>query len=337
MKQGLIFLVLITSLLTDCSGAQTTITLPAATPPSTFSAESTMTPRLYPETTVPTPGISSRTIDLAATADATVNWRVCDGAELPNLSTDLSPNKEWLIVNCNPNPPTDVATKVLRLDGTALWDVSFYGTFGAVSDITNGEMKVAHWSNDGNYVYLKPYFCCVDAPQDIFFNYFQNSVAVYRLDLRTGEITTTLQPFPGDLFAGYAISFSPTDQYLAYVFSNHPTDLYLYAIQTDKSKTIRLSERYIASGLFAWSSDAKKVVFVAVKQGWHPYNSLIQDGVSYFMLNFETGYLKHLFDKQDIYKLDWLSDDRLILSGNDLLFYDFQDNTFTVVTPTSLP
>jgi len=332
LKASRVFLILflsliISSFLLACLAKTTAYTteVPSQILPAT------QTPLPYPTQTLnPTPNL----INYQATADTVTNGRVCEGA----IIMGESPNKEWVIINCDPNPSKEKSiTKVLRLDKTVSWEVSFYEIYGVHSGIEDGYIGSVHWSKDGNYVYLKPSFCCADAPGNIFFNYFGNSIGVYRLDLNTGELTTTLQP-TSNIFASYAASFSSRDKYLTYVHSSNSTDIHIQNIQTGELEKFSLNEEYSASGLFTWSPDDKKLVFVAAKQGWQPYDDTQpQDSVSFFMLDIETGALQHLFDKQDIYKPIWITNDKLTLNqldGDDFLLYDFQSSSFSAITPT---
>lgn len=201
-------------------------------------------------------------------------------------------------------------------------------------------MQVVHWTKDGHYAYLVPYFCCADEPENIFFNYFQNTLALYRLDFQTGKITTTLRLFRGDVFSGYNASFSPTDKYLTYVISNSPRDIHVSNLQTGGTYNLTLDNSYIASGNFVWSQDGSKAICVTVKSGWSGWDKSISNGISYFLLDLKTKSSNHLFDQQNMYRVSWTQDENIVLhnvSGDNGLLYDFQYNTFVVVTPTSQP
>jgi len=275
-------------------------------------------------------------------------WRICDGAIKPNYENDLSPDGNWLAVSCQPADLSKfVGTKITQLHGTTIWEVSFYDLYGIYQKSTvlpegiqDGEMQVVHWTMDGNYVYLNPDFCCVDVPQNIFFSRFQNSLGIYRLDLLSGEITATLQPFRGDMIPGYVASFSPSGKYLVYVIAGEPRNVHIYNLQTGDTFIITLDEQYIASGLFEWSQDSKRAIFVAAKASWSDWETSISNGISYYLLDLKTLSSLHLFDQPDIYRVSWTQDGNIILhqaSGEDGLLYDFQSNTFTVVTPTPKP
>jgi hypothetical protein len=267
-----------------------------------------------------------------------------DGAVEPLYKKDLSPNGEWISISCDPHDPSKFnGSKIVKIGDDVIWDVSFYETFGnkfSPDGMKVGVLGVVHWTKDGNYVYLRPYFCCVDAPGNIFFNNFQDTLALYRLDLRTGKITTTLQPFKGIVFSGYSASLSPSDKYLAYVMSSSPRDIHISNLQSGDSYTIEVDEQYVASGKFSWAHNGNKAVFVAVKPGWSYYNASIDNGVSYFLLDLKTQSSIHLFDKQELHWVSWTQDDNIILhnvSGTDGLFYNLQDNKFTAVTSTPTP
>lgn len=305
-----------------------TITIPVSSTP-------------IPVTTVPPPGFSSL-------LTAQVSWSVCDGAGEPHYEKDLSPNGEWLAVVCEPKDLLKfIGTKIVSLDGNVIWDVSFYDTYGVFQKkafppdgIRKGRMSVVHWTKDGNYAYLVPYFCCVDEPENIFFNYFQNTWALYRLDLRTGKITATLPPFSNGFTSGYNASISPADKYLIYVISNSPRDIHISNLQTGDIFTINVDKQYVAGGRFSWSQDGNKAVYMAVRSGWSYGNASIENGVSYFLLDLKTQSSIHLFDKQDRHRVSWTQDGNIILhnaSGKDALFYNLQDNKFTVVTSTPTP
>ncbi len=324
----------------------TKILLPTATK---FLTETPIPPTatvLVP--TVPSYTLTATLLNFASFLTAQVSWNVCEGADEPYYEKDISPDGKWLVVACDPNDPSKFnGAKVVKLDDSAIWEVSFYDSYGVFQKnelppdgIKEGQMGVTHWTKDGNYVYLHPYFCCADAPEYLFFNYFNNALALYRLDLRTGKITPTLQPYTDNIFAGYYVSFSPTDEYLTYVASDSPRDVHVYNLQTGDVFTVTVDKQYIASGKFSWSQDGNKAIFMAVKSGWSDWETSVSNGISYFLLDLKMQSSLHLFDQQDMYRVGWTSDGNIILhntSGKDDLLYNFQNNRFAVVTSTPSP
>ena len=360
MKKTFYFAVVITLLLSGCSSS-TEVSVPTSTnaivpseistttqPPTTTKAPTQTPTIIMPISSTPISVTTAPPTGISSILTAQASWNVCDGAEEPLYKKDLSPNGEWLAVVCDPNDSLKFnGTKIVSLDGNIIWDVSFYDAYGVFQKnefdpdgIRRGTMSIVHWTNDGNYVYLRPIFCCVDAPEYVFFNYFNNALALYRLDLRSGKITPTLQPFNDNILAGYYVSFSPTDKYLAYVSSDSPRDVHLYNLKTGDVFSIVIDEQYVASGNFSWSQDSNQAVFVGVKAGWSYYDASVENGVSYFLLDLRTQSSIHLFDKQDLHRVSWMQDGNIILhnpSGGDGFLYNPQNNSFTVVTSTPFP
>lgn len=326
----LLILVTISLVLLACT-TEETIPITKA-PPKIYSTTQTSSPS---PTQLSTPTFFPNKINYQATADLLTNGRVCDGA----IVMGTSPNKEWAIINCDPNPSeVKSITKVIRLDKTASWEISFYEIYGVYAEIGDGYIGAVHWSKDGAFVYLDPSFCCVDAPQDVFFNYFGKNIGVYRLDLKTGKLTTTLQPIFKNHVSSYAVSFSNKDKYIAYTHSIAPTRIYIQNIQTGKTAEITLDSKFNASGMFSWSSDDKNLVIVATTPNWQPYgNSLSEDSVSYFIYDVESEEIQLLFNKFDLYRPSWLSNEKLEfnqLFSDEKLIYDLPSRTFMQVIPT---
>lgn len=114
----------------------------------------------------------------------------------------------------------------------------------------------------------------------------------------------------------------------------------MYNLKTGKEFTNSVDEQYIASGIFSWSQDGNQAIFVGVKPGWSYYSPSIDNGVSYFFLDLKTKSSIYLFDKPDLHRVSWTQDGNIILhnvSGTDGLLYNFQNNSFSVVTSTPSP
>lgn len=240
--------------------------LPAATfsPSPSLTARPTYTEIPTPETTAELePTIPAATVSAMQTLNA-VSDTTCGATELEDdrlLSTD----GQWVAIQCHLNSTTTRATntKVFRLDGSASWDVSFYETYGRLHEWDDGDMQLYHWSKDGNFAYLLPSFCCVDVPQDIFFNGFRTGVGLYRLDLKTGKLATVLPPSPTSVVTGYAFSFSPTDKYLAYLGPNNLNEINVYTLKSGSVEKISL-DKYDFCGQFQWSTDSSRLAFICV-------------------------------------------------------------------------
>lgn len=326
-----LFIIVMISLVLLACTTEETIPITESTP---IILSTTRTSSPYPTQTL-TPTFFPNKINYQATADLLTNGRVCEGA----IVMGISPNKEWAIINCDPNPSeVKSITKVMRLDKTASWEISFYEIYGVYYGIGDGYISAVHWSADGNYVYLKPSFCCVDAPENIFFNFFGNSIGVYRLNLNTGSITTSLHPLSKSIVASYAISFSSKGKYLVYSHSSNVSEVNIQNLQTSDLKILSLNSKFNASGMFSWSPDDKNLVIVATTPNWQPYgNSLSEDSVSYFIYDVESEEIQLLFNKFDLYRPSWLSNEKLEfnqLFSDEKLIYDLPSRTFMQVIPT---
>lgn len=335
---GVGYLICLLVFLAAC-GAPATLTpspavllLPSSTPTQTVGASPTETeiPALTVTFTLPAAPILTVVPTLTIHPDATlstiqtieaVSATTCRKAELSERSP-VSPDGKWAALQCGATSKRADYTEITRLDGTASWKISFYETYGKFVEIQDGKMKLYHWSNDSQFAYFIPYFCCADAPGDDYFNYFRISAALYRLDLTTGRITTTLAPDNADIFAGYAFAFSPNDKYLAY--REHSDQLTLYTLKTGEMQKINLKDSWLYGG-FAWSADSKKIAFVT---------SHTDSTYDYYLFQIGESEPRRLIEAETVYRLNWLDSERLLF-GESML-YDLATNSF-IPLPTPTP
>ena len=238
--------------------------LPSSSPLPSQTARPTNTEIPTPKTTAELePTIPAVIVSAMQTLNA-VPDTTCGTAKSKDDSS-LSSNGQWVAVQCRLSSTTtlEITTRVFRLDGSASWDVSFDETYGRFHGWNDGRMQLYHWSKDGNFAYLIPSFCCVDVPQNIFFNGFRTGVGLYRLDLQTGKLAVVLPPSPTSVVTGYAFSFSPNDKYLAYLGPNNLNEINVYTLKSGSVEKIGLN-RYDFCGGFEWSADSKKLAFVCV-------------------------------------------------------------------------
>jgi WD40 repeat protein len=302
-----------------------------------------VTPTIPPDSspTMPVATISAaQTLDAASTATVApletldaASDSACGSARVYS-DPSLSPNQHWIAIVCEPDPQkSDTYTKIFRADGTIVWEIPFYETYGHSIGFHDGAMGLYHWSNDGQFAYLTPHFCCADEPENIFFNGYMTANGLYRLDLGSGKLTTTLPPVTGDVFAGYAFSFSPNDKYLAYVSPEKLNEIRVYELKTGHIEKISL-EKYDFCGKFVWAPDGKTLAFVA-------YRNTSQDkGIyAYYWMSVFDWLPNKVTENQatrweETCCLRWTQEGNLMI-GDDLLF-DFSKKSL-VVLPSPTP
>jgi Tol biopolymer transport system component len=286
---------------------------------------------LMPTTTQPEP-VSWKDL-IISTAQA--SNPPCDTQSYAYFDTvyDYSPNERWLVLNCE--GPKPVAF-VVDLNQSRFWTISSYEYIsGNNNDI---KMHGRRWTQDGNYVYLEPHFCCADGPS------FYNGWGLIKLDLRTGEYKTILQPSFSD--TAYSFSISPDDRFLVYVSSRQNQLVHILDLENDNEQTIKFKVRYTDIGDFVWTPDGSEILMVAGLEGWRDQKG----GFSIFLYNTKQDSVRVLVndDKRQLdppvsdYEYDrkslWLTDETIILNSLDgqfvLNIHNGEMTPFDQLTPT---
>jgi hypothetical protein len=275
----------------------------------------------------------------------------CDGNPERNFAIgddNYSPNHSWRIISCLDPKTGFLFTKFIENNGSKYWIVPFYETFAIkIEDksfregLKDGQMIVMHWSGDGKFAYLYPYICCIDGP--VLFN---GVPALYQLDLNTGKLKDML-PFGG------RIGFSPDDKYLAY--RTIPAAVHLRNLETGDDISFQLRSKYVDLGVFSWSPDSKKLIFVAALKDWdtsmYDPTPVNKDGFSLLLLDLETMKVTTLIDNDlrmfvpGSYSYQdenvWIGNDKLYLMGREegkTYIYDVAKRQLILVSaPTSTP
>jgi hypothetical protein len=256
----------------------------------------------------------------------------------PNPKT----NKDWRIAFCLTSDTHLGYTKIIKRDGTLSWIIPFYETYGInakSSDfpdgIKDGEMLLTHWSSDGRFVYIEPYWCCVDGPGYRLYNTW----ALYRLNLNTGFIRTILPP------GTYSTSISSDDKFLIY---GHGEELSLLNLDTMGENRINTNPVYDEIGFFDWSPESDKVIFIGATGAWWEEND---NGLSLLVLDLKSMVTTILIqnDNRLIEPLSyatgntsWINSDEIKLMDSYGNKYLYRLSTKTLIpeltpTPTSTP
>jgi WD40 repeat protein len=313
-------------------------------------------------TLIPTPHLDKTRQILAtgiagATQTAQQNQIDCKGQPARiYFSPQKSQNGDWRTTTCIDSENGYQYTRIIQTNGTKAWNVSLYEAFvSKKSDETtkkifkDGEMSIIHWSANGKYVYLSPYFCCLDGP--VLFN---GIIGLYQLNLDTGQLKDMS-------FIGGRVGFSPDDKYLAY--RTLPATAHLRNLETGEDISVPVSKKYVNLGGFSWSPDSQKVLWVGALEDWdknmYEPTPVNQNGFSILMLNIETMKMSTLIDNDIRFLIPsspsyyenqntWADDHHIYLSqmniaGRDeaqIWLYDINTKKitpFSTPTPTPVP
>lgn len=341
MKYKNVFVLLLIVLLAACSNMQASTTVPllivSATSIPTKTVPS-LTPTLF-STSKPKPTSSPTVIIPPATQTAISlieqNWQACDGAEQPLPFQDgrntLSPNREWMAIVCNPRDDINIYTRVFRIDGTKEWKVSYNDNYLKPKNIEIPEgmnlvapMNAFHWSKDNNFLYLSPNIRYMDGPGLAF----SDGIGLFRIDLKTGSVSITLQPGIN------AYKFSPNDKYLSYVV---PNGIEILNLATGDVVSVPVEEPTADMGMFSWSPDSKKLVFVVAYGDWWDES---QGGFSKILYDLTNASLKNLLSK-DLLKCrvaEWISNTEVILKNPEPFLCNHKFDISTMeMTPLESP
>lgn len=268
----------------------------------------------------------------------------CDGIPssyymFEDESLFVSPDGAWQIAYCVDSTSGLPYTRLFQIHGEKAWNIPFrQSLFDDREGITDGILRAKKWSEDGKYIYLDSYFCCLDGPGMSFVN----SYGLYQVNLETSEIKEII---PG---AGY-FAFSPDGAYLAGRNDSRSAVL-IYNLKNDKVSTIPVAQSYSQIGIFSWSPDSQNIIFVGAFPDWE--NQVLpeseQGGFSLLLVNVKTKSITILLDKDiryltpSLYKEnDWANNDEIFLySIEDSLVYTFNIQTGQVLlqpTPTLNP
>lgn len=160
------------------------------------------------------------------------NWTLCDGLKNPITIMNMS-GKTWLFY----------------------YD-SFYD-----KDVKDVCTRLHYITRDESYLYFS-----LDTECELIEPGFVFSVSMFRMNLLNGEVTEVLkanydfETHDGDY---YSVSVSPTGRRLAYIYhQKSPLILNIVDLQMGENRSFHLEEKYRSGGMFSWSEDGTKLVFM---------------------------------------------------------------------------
>jgi dipeptidyl aminopeptidase/acylaminoacyl peptidase len=192
-------------------------------------------------------------------------------------SNSISPNGDWLAVSCG--YVENQALEIVSKEGKQ-WVLKFKDylpeTELAEGSTPMGSLYPILWTNDENYLYFSSYIA-VDGGGPCFYGFGPSGV--YRINLTTGSVTTTLQARPA--FDGYLIAFSPDGSKIAY----STTHLVVRDLKTGNDFVIKSGDNII--GNLTWSPDGSELAFASCEIASEDF-TVKTSSIEIFSLNSHT-------------------------------------------------
>jgi dipeptidyl aminopeptidase/acylaminoacyl peptidase len=164
------------------------------------------------------------------------------------MAFQFSPDGEWVEIVCSYD-----TLAIVHVDEGTKWDIS---SDTLINPFTEYFVSISHWSSDGLYAYTSP-----DPHTDGYWEPFHQGVALFRLNLETGEISEIL-PLGKDDWIFYSYAFSPDDNTLVYIVTDKsPITLNVRDLQTGAEQSFHFAAKYNTGGAFVWSPGGEKLVF----------------------------------------------------------------------------
>jgi hypothetical protein len=253
------------------------------------------------------------------------------------LTTD-----DWWIYSCvtEDNDYSRRYTIIMRSDSSQSWRLLHNNFSWAKGEIAG--FFPYRWTSDDHSVYLVPVTrsgCGFDP-----WGFFADDIALYRLDLVSGELEVVLPDSSG----WYAFSSSPDDRYLAYSKLDFGNEVYIRDLYTGDEFVVELGNNYSIAGIFTWTFDSSQVIFAAGLEGWEDDEA----GISLFLLDIPRLHAQELLnnDKRLLIPYgsweveeNWLEENVLSMLSLDLQSrsswsgWSIDINTGQVLEPTLTP
>jgi len=193
---------------------------------------------------MPSPGASAA----SASPSLSTFGNLCPQSE---IIRNISPADEWTFCD-GLNNITVISNKGQK------W-IFFYERDFTPQHI--GYTNLIHWSLEEHYLYFAP-LAIVDGSRALPYN----ALALYRMDLLSGDVQTILPPShtaSSDHF--YTLSISPTGRRLVYLFEKSIDDLaeiIILDLGTGEKRTIHPGAIADNVGWFSWSPDGTEMTYM---------------------------------------------------------------------------
>jgi hypothetical protein len=277
---------------------------PTLTPTNKMTPSATNEPYLSPTLPVATLSIL-QTLDAYVTQNPDVGkyyetvMRECLTLACNSYRLGMSPNGIWAaFFTVNENIQNDGGLIITNIKGKKRWYI-YNSDLTADIDLGTGVVRVEHWSLDGKYVYLSPYFA-IDGGYSWFWN---DTLKLIRFDLETGSYIDTRM--------NRSFSFSPNDRYIAY---RGDDGVRIFELKTGIEQVFPMPTDTFDFGRFTWSPDGKRLIFVTSLEN---IENTQEQGFSSFLIDLRDNTIRTVFknDMRYIYPVSWIDPNIVILKG----------------------
>ena len=210
------------------------------------------------------------------------------------------------------DPFTDPITIINTSDD--IWEFSYKTHYDR--DVPYPCTRFIFLTRDETYLYSSLDTDCGMADPGFVF-----SIGVFRWNLTNGEVSEILKAsYDFEAYDGnyYSVSISPTGKRMAYILhQNLPLALTIFDLQTGKTQSFPLDEKYNSGGMFSWSEDGTKLVFMLESE--KDYDHFIS--MTFLDLLKEDSMVTFIKDKE----FSWISSRIEVLEGRVKINSNFED------------
>lgn len=253
--------------------------------------------------------------------------RICEVYSAPQ---NYSPDGLWMTELCNNEDDKDLILTISNKESGTLWKLLYQDFIPQMDFVPDGGMAVAHWSNDGKYVYFYTY--ANSSGGGCFRPYSPGGWGLFRLELKTGNVVSIL-PLGDNEYTWYGFSFSPTNKYL--VYGVHSENFVILDMKSDKLFNIDHQNDFSDGGGFIWSKDESRFIY---STGTWTSNS---ENYSLRLVDVKTGKENILLESDNSCFLakEWDGENIVLIEQIEphgqkaALEYDLKTNTVSTLTP----
>ena len=254
--------------------------------------------------------------------------------EMGRLFVVDSSTEDWTVYTCSPDEGFEGRyTQVTSIDLSRSWRI-YHQDFDW-SQREQALLAPHRWSYDGEYLFLVPftYFGPCGGDFNPIPRFLNGRVALYRLDLQTGEFEIILDQIGEENLwtVDYAFSLAPNNRYLAWAMYDEHKLFHIVDLEDGSERIIELDDIYEVVGAFVWSPDSRLLLYSAGIEGFTDNTA----GVSLFRYDVESGHnqiilfgnMKHFVPAYNSdYGGYWVDDNHLnVQSLRDDMDYGFTD------------